>query len=44
MDTDILELQELPETEEQPLAPQMCCWRTQPRSFEWADDYTAPAV
>ncbi|WP_433663987.1 hypothetical protein ACQPW1_18840 [Nocardia sp. CA-128927] len=34
METDVLELQDLPETEEQPMEPQMCC-RSHYRSFEW---------
>ncbi|GAA5108540.1 hypothetical protein [Nocardia iowensis] len=40
METDVLELQDLPEIEEQPMEPQMCC-RSHYRSFEWADNYTA---
>ncbi|CAM4438926.1 hypothetical protein NONI108955_28355 [Nocardia ninae] len=38
MEADVLELQDLPEIEEQPMEPQMCC-RSHYRSFVWADSY-----
>ncbi|MFD7900924.1 hypothetical protein ACFV4F_33460 [Kitasatospora sp. NPDC059722] len=36
MESTVLELQELPETEEQPLEPMMCC-DTGHRSFDLVD-------
>jgi hypothetical protein len=41
METTVLELQELPETEEQPLEPMMCC-DTGHRSFELSDFCVSP--
>ncbi|GHF69958.1 hypothetical protein [Kitasatospora xanthocidica] len=41
MESTVLELQELPETEEQPLEPMMCC-DTGHHSYEWTDLCLSP--